>query len=46
MTTDKSKYDAGSVFWNMFLAYNVILHMSIFPINTFIIVKELSLEFY
>lgn len=35
-----------TIFWNMYLAYTIILHFSIFPINVFIIIKELSLEFF
>ena len=45
-TNDKTNYDAMTVFWNMYLAYTVILHFSIFPINMFIILKEFSLEFF
>ena len=46
LNNDKSNYDFMSVMWNMYLAYNVILHISILPVNCFIIIKELSLEFF
>ena len=46
MTTDKKNYDAMTVFWDMYLAYTVILHCSILPINLFIIIKEFTLEFF
>ena len=44
--TDKSNYDVTSVLWNMFLGYNVIMHFPVMILNFFVIIKELSLEFF
>ena len=46
LTGDKSHYDFFEIFINMFLGYNIILHFTIIPVNSFIILKETSMEFF
>ena len=43
---DKTKYDFLDIFINMFLGYNIVLHFTIIPVNMFIILKEISMEFF
>mmetsp|Transcript_35909 Transcript_35909/g.55134 ORF Transcript_35909/g.55134 Transcript_35909/m.55134 type:complete len:325 (-) Transcript_35909:60-1034(-) len=43
---DKSKYDFFTVYVNMMIGYNAIIHWSILPVNIFIIIKEISMEFF
>ena len=43
---DKSSYDFWTVYINMFLGYNIVLHWGVVPINMFIIAKESSMEFF
>jgi len=40
------QYDVVDVLFNMFLVYNVILHFPVLFVNSFIIFKEISLEFW
>ena len=40
------QYDVVDVLFNMFLVYNVILHFPVVFVNGFIIMKEVSLEFW
>ena len=46
ITADKTKYDFVDIFINMVLGYNMVLHFTIIPINFFIIIKEISMEFF
>ena len=46
IVTDKSQYDFVTIFVNMFLGYNLVLHSSVIPINIAIIIKELTLNFF
>lgn len=40
------QYDVVDVLFNMFLVYNVILHFPVVIVNSFIITKEVTLEFW
>ncbi len=42
----KKAYTIVNLMWNMMLGYNVILHFTFIPVNIFIMLKELSLEFF
>lgn len=42
---DKSNYDFVTVMINMLLGYNLVLHISVVPVNFAIILKEISLYF-
>jgi len=42
----KKTYNIVSLMWNIILGYNVIVHFTFIPVNAFILVKELSLEFF
>ena len=46
IVTDKSTYDFATIFINMCLGYNIVLHSTVIPINTFIITKELSMHWF
>ena len=46
IVTDKSQYDFVTIFINMCLGYNIVLHSSVIPINVFIVFKEISMEFF
>ena len=46
VVNDKSSYDFVDIFINMCLGYNIVLHFTIIPVNTFIIVKEISMEYF
>ncbi len=46
IVTDKSQYDLGTIFLNMCLGYNLVLHSTIIPTNIFIILKEFSMEYF
>ena len=43
---DKSTYDFVTIFINMCLGYNIVLHSTIIPINLFIVTKEISMHFF
>jgi len=43
---EKHELDYIELFTVMAIAYNLIIHVVIVPINTIIIVKEFSMEFY
>ena len=43
---DRSKYDFFTIYVNMMLGYNAIVHWSIVPICIFIIIKEITMEFF
>lgn len=45
LVDDKSHYEAIDILLNMFLIYNVIIHFPVMIVNSFIIIKELTLEF-
>eukprot|EP00356_Strombidium_inclinatum_P015529 CAMPEP_0170494058 /NCGR_PEP_ID=MMETSP0208-20121228/14421_1 /TAXON_ID=197538 /ORGANISM="Strombidium inclinatum, Strain S3" /LENGTH=55 /DNA_ID=CAMNT_0010770053 /DNA_START=525 /DNA_END=692 /DNA_ORIENTATION=- len=38
--------DYSSVLISLFLAYNLVMHSSVIPVNLVIIFKEASLEFF
>jgi len=46
LISDKSSYDIGTVYINMLLGYNMVLHFEIVPVCLFIIIKEISMEFF
>ena len=43
---DKSSYDFATIFINMCLGYNIVLHSTIIPINIFIITKEITMQWF
>lgn len=43
---DKSQYDFVTIFVNMCLGYNIVLHSTVIPINIFIIAKEISMHWF
>lgn len=43
---DKSTYDFVTIFMNMCLGYNIVLHSTVIPINLFIVFKEISMGFF
>ena len=43
---DKSEYDFVTIFINMFLGFNIVLHVTAIPINFFIIAKEISMHWF
>ena len=43
---DTSAYDIGDVFVNMMLGYNLVLHFPAVFVNTAIITKEITMEFF
>jgi len=43
---DKSGYDFGTVYINMLLGYNIVLHFEIIPVCLFVIFKEITMEFF
>ena len=46
LVTDKSAYDFVTVYINMLLGYNIVLHSTVIPVTLFIIIKEVSLLFF
>ena len=44
--TDKENFDFMTVYVNMLLGYNILLHWSVIPVCLFIILKEISMEFF
>ena len=46
LTANHSDYDFISIYFNMALAYNILVHWCIIPVNLFIIVKELTMLGY
>ena len=46
IVNDKTKYDFVDIFINMCLGYNIILHFTIIPICLFIVIKEISMEYF
>uniref|UniRef100_A0A7S3CUK7 Uncharacterized protein n=1 Tax=Strombidium rassoulzadegani TaxID=1082188 RepID=A0A7S3CUK7_9SPIT len=44
LISQKNGYDFVTIFGNMVLAYNLIVHWSIIPVNLIIIIKELSMQ--
>ena len=46
IVNDKSSYDFVTIFINMCLGYNIVLHFSVIPINVFIVMKELSMHWF
>jgi hypothetical protein len=43
---DDSKASSADMFINMMLGYNIVMHAPIIPLNVFIIVKEITLQFF
>jgi hypothetical protein len=43
---DDSKASAADMFINMMLSYNIVMHAPIIPLNAFILVKEITLQFF
>jgi len=46
LVVDKTNYDFMTVYINMLLGYNIILHSSVIPICLFLVIKEISMEFF
>lgn len=46
IVADKSQYNFVTIFINMFLGYNLVLHSSVIPINLVILIKETTLNFF
>lgn len=46
IVTDKSQYDFVTIFTNMMIGYNMVLHGSVVVVNVGIILKEISLFFF
>jgi len=46
IVTDKSQYDFVTIFTNMMIGYNMVLHSSVVVVNLGIIIKEISLFFF
>jgi hypothetical protein len=46
LVTDKSEYDFLTVYFNMLLGYNIVMHFSIIPMNLMIIFKEITMEWF
>ena len=43
---DKENYDFMTVYVNMLLGYNMIMHWSVLPICLFVVLKEISMRFF
>lgn len=43
---DMSEYDFVTIFINMFLGFNIVLHSTVIPINIFIVAKEISMHWF
>lgn len=43
---DETKAGAADMFINMMLGYNIVMHFPIVPLNAFIIVKEITLQWF
>ena len=43
---DKENYDFGTLYLNMVLGYNIVMHWSVVPVCLFSIFKEISMEFF
>lgn len=46
LITDKSDYDIFTVYFNMFLGYNIAIHFPVIFINIFVIIKEITMEIF
>lgn len=43
---DKENYDFGTLYLNMILGYNIVMHWSVIPILLFSITKEITMEWF